>query len=191
MSQLWVIHTLWVSNQHEVVHQHDQPCLPPSPFLPAALFWALHCPPLPSARSLPLLQILAALPYDWRGTHLLVYSCLRVVFIPLFIMCVYPNGQPTFGHPAWPRVFPLLVGITNGYFGSVPMILAAGKVSPEQRELAGRAAPPRGCHAGWPWRVTRSVRLRREHHDRVLHDGLDAGLSRGLFCLQPHQYVPQ
>uniref|UniRef100_A0A8V0ZGU4 Equilibrative nucleoside transporter 4 n=1 Tax=Gallus gallus TaxID=9031 RepID=A0A8V0ZGU4_CHICK len=82
-------------------------------------------------------KILAALPYDWRGTHLLVYSCLRVVFIPLFIMCVYPNGQPTFGHPAWPCVFSLLMGITNGYFGSVPMILAAGKVSPEQRELAG------------------------------------------------------
>ncbi|XP_061456017.1 equilibrative nucleoside transporter 4 isoform X3 [Rhineura floridana] len=82
-------------------------------------------------------KILAALPYDWRGTHLLVYSCLRVVFIPLFIMCVYPNGNPTFSHPAWPCVFSLLMGITNGYFGSVPMILAAGKVSPEQRELAG------------------------------------------------------
>nr|XP_025971867.1 equilibrative nucleoside transporter 4 [Dromaius novaehollandiae] len=82
-------------------------------------------------------KILAALPYDWRGTHLLVYSCLRVVFIPLFIMCVYPNGKPAFGHPAWPCVFSLLMGITNGYFGSVPMILAAGKVSPEQRELAG------------------------------------------------------
>ncbi|PKU35510.1 equilibrative nucleoside transporter 4 [Limosa lapponica baueri] len=82
-------------------------------------------------------KILAALPYDWRGTHLLVYSCLRVVFIPLFIMCVYPNGKPTFGHPAWPCIFSLLMGITNGYFGSVPMILAAGKVSPEQRELAG------------------------------------------------------
>ncbi|KFQ55573.1 Equilibrative nucleoside transporter 4, partial [Nestor notabilis] len=82
-------------------------------------------------------KILAALPYDWRGTHLLVYSCLRVVFIPLFIMCVYPNGRPTFGHPAWPCIFSLLMGITNGYFGSVPMILAAGKVSPEQRELAG------------------------------------------------------
>ncbi|XP_039767002.1 equilibrative nucleoside transporter 4 isoform X4 [Ornithorhynchus anatinus] len=82
-------------------------------------------------------KILAALPYDWRGTHLLIYSCLRVIFIPLFIMCVYPNGKPTFSHPAWPCIFSLLMGISNGYFGSVPMILAAGKVSPEQRELAG------------------------------------------------------
>lgn len=98
----------------------------------------------------PSLQILAALPYDWRGTHLLVYSCLRVVFIPLFIMCVYPNGRPTFGHPAWPCIFSLLMGITNGYFGSVPMILAAGKVSPEQRELAGKTEPSRESHAGGP-----------------------------------------
>uniref|UniRef100_A0A670YBG1 Equilibrative nucleoside transporter 4 n=1 Tax=Pseudonaja textilis TaxID=8673 RepID=A0A670YBG1_PSETE len=82
-------------------------------------------------------KILAALPYDWRGVPLLLCSCLRVVFIPLFILCVYPNGKPTFGHPAWPCIFSLLMGITNGYFGSVPMILAAGKVSPEQRELAG------------------------------------------------------
>ncbi|XP_058013370.1 equilibrative nucleoside transporter 4 [Ahaetulla prasina] len=82
-------------------------------------------------------KILAALPYDWRGAHLLLCSCLRVVFIPLFILCIYPNGKPTFSHPAWPCIFSLLMGISNGYFGSVPMILAAGKVSPEQRELAG------------------------------------------------------
>ncbi|XP_006859839.1 PREDICTED: equilibrative nucleoside transporter 4 [Chrysochloris asiatica] len=82
-------------------------------------------------------KILAALPVDWRGTHLLVCSCLRVIFIPLFILCVYPSGTPTLRHPAWPCVFSLLMGISNGYFGSVPMILAAGKVSPKQRELAG------------------------------------------------------
>ncbi|XP_053783406.1 equilibrative nucleoside transporter 4 isoform X1 [Desmodus rotundus] len=82
-------------------------------------------------------KILAALPMDWRGTHLLACSCLRVVFIPLFILCVYPSGTPTLRHPAWPCVFSLLMGISNGYFGSVPMILAAGKVGPRQRELAG------------------------------------------------------
>ncbi|XP_066129547.1 equilibrative nucleoside transporter 4 isoform X1 [Saccopteryx bilineata] len=82
-------------------------------------------------------KILAALPMDWRGTHLLACSCLRVVFIPLFILCVYPSGTPALRHPAWPCVFSLLMGISNGYFGSVPMILAAGKVGPRQRELAG------------------------------------------------------
>lgn len=82
-------------------------------------------------------KILAAVPYDWTGGRLLFFSCLRVVFIPLFVMCVYPADAPTLSHPAWPCLFSLLMGVTNGYFGSVPMILAAGKVPPEQRELAG------------------------------------------------------
>ncbi|XP_028843431.1 equilibrative nucleoside transporter 4 isoform X2 [Denticeps clupeoides] len=82
-------------------------------------------------------KILAALPYDWNGSRLLFFSCIRVVFIPLFIMCVYPSQKPILSHPAWPCIFSLLLGISNGYFGSVPMIQAAGKVAPEQRELAG------------------------------------------------------
>ncbi|XP_032393603.1 equilibrative nucleoside transporter 4 isoform X1 [Etheostoma spectabile] len=82
-------------------------------------------------------KILAALPFDWSGGRLLFFSCLRVVFIPLFVMCVYPASAPTLSHPAWPCLFSLLMGVTNGYFGSVPMIQAAGKVPPEQRELAG------------------------------------------------------
>ncbi|XP_036409336.1 equilibrative nucleoside transporter 4 [Megalops cyprinoides] len=82
-------------------------------------------------------KILAALPYEWKGGRLLLVSCVRVVFIPLFIMCVYPVQRPTLSHPAWPCIFSLLMGISNGYFGSVPMIQAAGKVAPEQRELAG------------------------------------------------------
>ncbi|XP_029106367.1 equilibrative nucleoside transporter 4-like isoform X1 [Scleropages formosus] len=82
-------------------------------------------------------KILAAVPYDWKGGRLLLFSCVRVVFIPLFIMCVYPVQKPTLSHPAWPCLFSLLMGISNGYFGSVPMILAARKVVPEQRELAG------------------------------------------------------
>ncbi|XP_066545872.1 equilibrative nucleoside transporter 4 isoform X1 [Amia ocellicauda] len=82
-------------------------------------------------------KILAALPYDWNGSRLLLFSCIRVVFIPLFIMCVYPTGKPALSHPAWPCIFSLLMGISNGYFGSVPMIQAAGKVIPEQKELAG------------------------------------------------------
>uniref|UniRef100_A0A8C5WBA1 Equilibrative nucleoside transporter 4 n=1 Tax=Leptobrachium leishanense TaxID=445787 RepID=A0A8C5WBA1_9ANUR len=82
-------------------------------------------------------KILAALPFDWSGTNLFICSSIRVVFIPLFIMCVYPSGKPTFSHPAWPCIFSLLMGISNGYFGSVPMILAVRQVVPEQRELAG------------------------------------------------------
>lgn len=58
-------------------------------------------------------------------------------------MCVYPADAPTLSHPAWPCLFSLLMGVTNGYFGSVPMIQAAGKVPPEQRELAGESPSPK------------------------------------------------
>lgn len=54
-------------------------------------------------------------------------------------------------HPAWPCLFSLLMGVTNGYFGSVPMIQAAGKVPPEQRELAGESYSPQKVN-NWVYR---------------------------------------
>lgn len=72
-----------------------------------------------------------------------------MVFIPLFVMCVYPADAPTLSHPAWPCLFSLLMGVTNGYFGSVPMIQAAGKVPPEQRELAGETLAECECCAAF------------------------------------------
>ncbi|KAL6481264.1 hypothetical protein MHYP_G00093440 [Metynnis hypsauchen] len=82
-------------------------------------------------------KILAACPYEWGGVQLLVCSCIRVLFLPLFVMCVSPAQRPLLAHPAWPCALSLLLGISNGYLGSVPMIQAAGKVPPQQRELAG------------------------------------------------------
>ncbi|KAI4881848.1 hypothetical protein NFI96_026637, partial [Prochilodus magdalenae] len=82
-------------------------------------------------------KILAACPYEWGGVQLLVCSCVRVLFLPLFVMCVSPAQRPLLAHPAWPCALSVLLGISNGYLGSVPMIQAAGKVPPQQRELAG------------------------------------------------------
>ncbi|XP_016117273.1 equilibrative nucleoside transporter 4-like [Sinocyclocheilus grahami] len=82
-------------------------------------------------------KILAACPYEWGGVQLLVCSCLRVLFLPLFVMCVLPVQRPLLAHPAWPCGLSLMLGISNGYLGSVPMIQAAGKVPLQQREVAG------------------------------------------------------
>ncbi|XP_051765395.1 equilibrative nucleoside transporter 4 [Ctenopharyngodon idella] len=82
-------------------------------------------------------KILAACPYEWGGVQLLVWSCLRVLFLPLFVMCVSPVQHPLLAHPAWPCGLSLMLGISNGYLGSVPMIQAAGKVPLQQREVAG------------------------------------------------------
>uniref|UniRef100_A0A673M1L7 Solute carrier family 29 member 4 n=1 Tax=Sinocyclocheilus rhinocerous TaxID=307959 RepID=A0A673M1L7_9TELE len=84
-------------------------------------------------------KILAVCPYEWGGVQLLVCSCLRIVFLPLFVMCVSPVQRPLLAHPAWPCSLSLMLGISNGYLGSVPMIQAAGKVPLQQREVAGEA----------------------------------------------------
>ncbi|XP_056619560.1 equilibrative nucleoside transporter 4 isoform X2 [Triplophysa dalaica] len=82
-------------------------------------------------------KILAACPYEWGGVQLLVCSCLRVLLLPLFMMCVSPVQRPLLTHPAWPCSLSLLLGVSNGYLGSVPMIQAAGQVPLQQREIAG------------------------------------------------------
>ncbi|XP_051558761.1 equilibrative nucleoside transporter 4 isoform X2 [Myxocyprinus asiaticus] len=82
-------------------------------------------------------KILAACPYECGGVQLLVCSCLRVLFLPLFVMCVSPVQHPLLIHPIWPCCLSLLLGVSNGYLGSVPMIQAAGKVQLQQREVAG------------------------------------------------------
>jgi len=69
--------------------------------------------------------------------QLLVCSCFRVLFLPLFVMCVSPVQRPLLAHPAWPCGLSMLLGISNGYLGSVPMIQAAGKVPLQHREVAG------------------------------------------------------
>lgn len=53
------------------------------------------------------------------------------------MICAMPRGQPILSGEGWAMLLSLLLGITNGYFGSVPMILAATKVPDEQKELTG------------------------------------------------------
>ena len=65
------------------------------------------------------------------GNHryiLLVCSFLRIVLIPLFLFCnVQSAGKPraipvVFNNDAYPVVFNTILGLTNGYFGSLAMI---------------------------------------------------------------------
>lgn len=52
-------------------------------------------------------------------------------------MCAAPRWSPVLKAEAWSVLFSSLLGLTNGYFGSVPMILAPSRVSDEQKELTG------------------------------------------------------
>lgn len=59
---------------------------------------------------------------------MLVMSLLRCVFIPLILLCNV--GQDTqhvpivFKNDFFPAIFMALVGLTNGYLGSLAMIVA-------------------------------------------------------------------
>ncbi|XP_022103338.1 equilibrative nucleoside transporter 4-like isoform X2 [Acanthaster planci] len=82
-------------------------------------------------------KIIGAIPYEWSTRKLVLAEALRLVIIPLMVLCVAPRNRPILSHEAWSMVFSGLLGITNGYFGSVPMIMAPARVSESKKELAG------------------------------------------------------
>ncbi len=83
------------------------------------------------------LQIISAIPYDWSPRKLVVAEMIRLAIIPLMLLCVAPRANPILSHEAWSMSFSALLGITNGYFGSIPMIMAPAKVTESRKELSG------------------------------------------------------
>ena len=84
-----------------------------------------------------MFQILASFHYDWPRGRLVLFSVCRVVLVPLMMVSVMPRSRSFLRNDIWPMVISLLLGVTNGYFGSVPMILAPGNVPDAQKELTG------------------------------------------------------
>ena len=84
---------------------------------------------------------LALLPIEWSPRQLLIASLCRLILIPLVLLCVAPS--PT--HPvlrssslAWAAIFTFFLGASNGYLGSLPLIVVSGHVKEKKdRELAG------------------------------------------------------
>ncbi|XP_066291383.1 equilibrative nucleoside transporter 4-like isoform X1 [Branchiostoma lanceolatum] len=82
-------------------------------------------------------KITAAAPVEWEGGWLALASSIRVLLVPLMMMCAAPRDSPILQGPGWSMFISLLLGLTNGYFGSVPMILAPREVEDEQKEITG------------------------------------------------------
>ena len=82
--------------------------------------------------------MLALIPYEWKQTQLLYYSSVRSILVPLFLLCATPKrSEPLLPGEGFPIFFSLVLGLTNGLLGSVPMIQAPSKVPEEHRELTG------------------------------------------------------
>ena len=83
----------------------------------------------------------ALIKIRWTSTRLMLVGFLRLILIPLVILCVTPspcNPVLVAGVIGWAVVFTSALGLSNGYFGSLPMINVSSEVKREKdRELAG------------------------------------------------------
>ena len=73
---------------------------------------------------------------------LMIASLSRFILVPLLLLCIVPSpSSPVIGSGAVVAVavmFNFLLGLTNGYFGSLPMISVTKEVKKNRdRELAG------------------------------------------------------
>ncbi|CAF2338315.1 unnamed protein product [Rotaria sp. Silwood2] len=69
--------------------------------------------------------------------QLFICSLLRLIYIPLMILCILPKHAAYLSNLFWQFFFSSTLGLTNGYFGSVPMIRAPISIIEERKELTG------------------------------------------------------
>lgn len=86
-----------------------------------------------------MLQILASVTYDWTRKKLVMWSIARVILIPVLVMCATPRGGALIPGEGWPMFFSLMLGLSNGVLGSVPMIVAPSRVPNEHKEITGKS----------------------------------------------------
>lgn len=83
-------------------------------------------------------KMLASSARHWSAARLVRCSIARLFMIPLMIMCVLPRSNPIFSAEITSFAFSLILGLTNGILGGVPMIQASTKVEDRHRELTGK-----------------------------------------------------
>ena len=67
----------------------------------------------------------------------MLWPLSRLVLLPLLVLCAAPHHAPLFQGELLPLSFTVILGLTNGLFGSLPIILAPSTVKETERELAG------------------------------------------------------
>ncbi|ERL86024.1 hypothetical protein D910_03438 [Dendroctonus ponderosae] len=73
----------------------------------------------------------------WTGKRLVKYSVMRLFLIPLVLMCLVPRKSFNFTAEITAFLYSIILGLTNGILGSLPMIQAPSKVDDRHRELTG------------------------------------------------------
>jgi solute carrier family 29 (equilibrative nucleoside transporter) protein 4 len=88
-------------------------------------------------------KVISAWHYEWKENHLVSIGFVRFIFVPLLALCIVPCYSPAFGSTSAYIAMSLsaLLGITNGYFGCMAMVLSPSRVEPQLREVAGLLLP--------------------------------------------------
>ncbi|XP_059216297.1 equilibrative nucleoside transporter 4 isoform X2 [Stomoxys calcitrans] len=82
-------------------------------------------------------KTLAGVPYPWSRRQLILMSGLRIVLVPLLLLCCAPRHQPVISGETAAFIFTIALGVSNGLAGSLPMMLAPAKVNATLREVTG------------------------------------------------------
>ncbi|XP_019850354.1 PREDICTED: equilibrative nucleoside transporter 4-like [Amphimedon queenslandica] len=86
-------------------------------------------------------RIFCLLPYRFKPKSLLIISILRLLLVPLLILCVTPSPTNPIFSPPFNMVVSFItitvIGATNGYFGTLGMQYAPNIVSNNEKELTG------------------------------------------------------
>ena len=81
--------------------------------------------------------MLAPLHYKLSQNRMVYYSLGRAILVPWLAWCAIQGARSTFVDDILAMFLSSMLGISNGIMGSVPMIVAPGKVPHEYRELTG------------------------------------------------------
>ncbi|XP_055855046.1 equilibrative nucleoside transporter 4 isoform X2 [Episyrphus balteatus] len=82
-------------------------------------------------------KILAAVPYTWSRRQLILMSGLRIVLVPMLLLCCAPRAHPVISGETAAFIFTIGLGVSNGLAGSLPMMLAPAKVPGTLKEVTG------------------------------------------------------
>lgn len=85
------------------------------------------------------MQLISAWHYEWKEQHLVTISLVRFILIPMLVLCIVPCQSPAFGSASAYVAMALsaTIGVSNGYFGCMAMVLSPSRVELQLREVAG------------------------------------------------------
>lgn len=79
-------------------------------------------------------------PFTYKmSQQTMLYLCIgRLILVPFLAMCALHGARTSLFDDIWAMFLSLVLGVSNGVLGSVPMIVAPSKVPHQFRELTGK-----------------------------------------------------